>query len=167
MSWAEIKKSVNSTLGTSNFKPLDEIIVEEVNNFKEGLKNGSLVPQKSERLENDWIDLSLSVLNASDSYMTYVTSKRLETGVYIATVGASISSGSVASFPRFAFLLNIDRDNANGTYATIGNIGAWTFSLKYVPNYDRVYDEISPQSYSFGSSNHMCYLDDFKVKRIL
>jgi hypothetical protein len=38
MSWSKIKKAINSTIGTPNFKPLDLLI-------KDGLESGSIIPK--------------------------------------------------------------------------------------------------------------------------
>ena len=40
MSWKSIKKAINSTIGTPNFKPLDKLI-------KDGLEDGTIIPKYS------------------------------------------------------------------------------------------------------------------------
>lgn len=40
MSWAEIKTTLNSTLGTADYKPLDEIILEALEELNYSYTNG-------------------------------------------------------------------------------------------------------------------------------
>lgn len=60
MTWGQIKKAINSTLGTKDFKPLNEIFSIGIQKFKESISNGTLICGKSKVLSDDWIELEIS-----------------------------------------------------------------------------------------------------------
>lgn len=51
MSWDKIKKAVNSSIGTGDFKPLDKLIVDSFNEIKIGLKQGEIKPLNATQAE--------------------------------------------------------------------------------------------------------------------
>lgn len=104
MSWAEIKKSVNSTLGTSGAMPLDKIVKQEASNLKNGLKNGTLIPQKSEILTDDWQDVELTFVESSIVGDHYETNVRVDPGVYIAIAN---------DYYIFLILILANKDNSS------------------------------------------------------
>lgn len=92
MIWSKIKKAINSTLGTSGFKPLDKIItdsfsevVEKQNQIKNNLENG----------ENDYeverarfSDFATNVLLPNDELNSEVVDlgTNMKYGVYVVTL---------------------------------------------------------------------------------
>lgn len=88
MSWGIIKKSVNSTLGTENFKPLDKIFLDGVNAVKGGVEDGRIVAKMAKEMSNEWTEIELT--GSSVQYRhTAITD-----GVYLfrATVSTTVLS---------------------------------------------------------------------------
>ena len=81
MSWAKIKKALNSSLGGSNFKPLDQLITESFESIKNAVKNGSLIAGKANIINNNWQDLALT----KDQYDRYKHTS-LSNGVYALSI---------------------------------------------------------------------------------
>ncbi len=161
MSWAEIKKSVNSTLGTAGAMPLDEIVKQEANNLKNGLKNGVLIPQKSEMLKDDWQDIELKV-HGDDPYGFYKIN-RLESGLYVARISIEFGGIPAEEPPMFAFLFYVERKQL--TSATIYSRGEESGGFDYdamANPYDSIdaYVIINGKYYQAGINN-------FKVKKII
>ena len=165
MSWAEIKKSVNSTLGTSGAMPLDKIVKQEANNLKNGLKNGTLIPQKSEMLTDDWQDVELE-FNGNEDYWSYRIN-HLDSGLYVARISADRYNTPSDETPPYVFLLYVEPDEE--TNATIYIEGDWGYYLEYDSNLSSAYfdyDVINAYYQSYGSYGK-AYLNNFKVKKII
>lgn len=107
MSWAKIKKALNSSLGGSNFKPLDQLITESFESIKNAVKNGSLIAGKANIINNNWQDLELTpdedgrYLHTSLSDGVYALSITTNDGdkyfgIYNPTYGGPALPGGVA-----------------------------------------------------------------------
>lgn len=81
MSWAKIKKALNSSLGGIDFKPLDQLITESFEYIKNAVRNGSLIAGKANIINNNWQDLALT----KDQYDRYQHTS-LSDGVYALSI---------------------------------------------------------------------------------
>lgn len=81
MSWSKIKKAINSSIGTSNFVPLDQLIINSFNSIKNSVKNGSLIAGKADKIDDNWETLNL-IQQSNGSY----TFTSLNRGVYVISI---------------------------------------------------------------------------------
>ena len=88
MSWGIIKKSVNSTIGTEDFKPLDKIFLDGVDAVKGGVEDGRIVAKTAKEMSNEWTEIELK-----GSYTQYIHTA-IADGVYLfrATVSNTVLS---------------------------------------------------------------------------
>lgn len=117
MSWSKIKKAINSSLGTSNFKPLDKIIIEAFNYIKNKLSNltSSLLSGENEFIVKraktaDLADKASQMaipnihlgVNTSQSSITI---NNPEVGIY-AVSRANLYDARITSFDTYLFYLS-------------------------------------------------------------
>lgn len=84
MSWSKIKKAINSSVGTSSFVPLDQLIVNSFNSIKNSVKSGSLIAGKADKINDNWETLNL--IEQSNGSYTFTSLKR---GVYVISIEAN------------------------------------------------------------------------------
>lgn len=105
MIWSKIKKAINSTLGTSGFKPLDKIITDS---FGEVVGKQNAMKTALESGENNFI-----VEFAKSS-------SNIEVGSYVGTGTYGQNNKTVLSFgfePKIVFISSSDRSRGCGEIA--------------------------------------------------
>lgn len=160
MSWDKIKKSLNSTLGTPDFKPLDQIIEDGINQTKSDLENGFVVPQKSKFLDGDWQDVELEISGETNYSIFYMTKNEMPVGVYVATATALAKGLSTQRNYCFLFRVSEEIENESMIYTD----GSSTYSIKN--RRFGVVDRISAH-YQSSSGGRPVYLTDFRLKKII
>ena len=75
MSWGEIKKALNSTIGTENFKPLDQIIKESIGTLGASLQEKTIT-ENGEFFPDDGFDgFSKVIVNVSEEGVSLIKGK--------------------------------------------------------------------------------------------
>lgn len=101
MSWAKIKTTLNSTLGTKDSKPLDKIVEDGFNEMKSNIENGNIISGKSKKLDSE-LDLDAQYNLMSNEQ---IISHSLDKGIYI--VWLYYKRTSIQAGGENTFILNI------------------------------------------------------------
>jgi hypothetical protein len=160
MTWGQIKKAINSTLGTKDFQPLNEIFSNGIQKLKDAISNGTLICGKSKVLEDNSVELEADQ-NRIESTLR-ATHQGIEDGVYIVDYSiAGVWEGRRSTIKRFDVLRvsSVQRDSTTVDYSgTSLTINLTITTEKIIVSASPVYTASSGYSHS--------ELEYAKVKKI-
>lgn len=160
MTWGQIKKAINSTLGTKDFQPLNEIFSNGIQKLKDAISNGTLICGKSKVLEDNSVELEADQ-NRIDSTLS-TTHQGIEDGVYIVDYSITgVWEGRRSTIKRFDVLRvsSVQSDSTTVDYSgTSLTINLTITTEKIIVYASPIYTASSGYSYS--------ELEYAKVKKI-
>lgn len=162
MTWGQIKKAINSTLGTEDFQPLNEIFSNGIQKLRDAISNGTLICGKSKVLEDNSVDLDADQNRIESNSTLNTTHQGIEEGVYIVDYSIiGVWEGRRSTIKRFDVLRvsSVQSESTTVSYSGTSLIIGLTITT------EKIIVSSSPD-YTASSGYSHSELEYAKVKKI-